>query len=114
MKGILKMMTKTKSLPFIPTIGTGVTIASGSDRHPGTIVEVTESGHTITFVYDLYRVISGTTQDGSAEYEITPSDVNDFTKGRFTARWSSKYKTYMYGGQVIGVGHRDAYYDPHF
>lgn len=92
-----------------PKVGDGVTEMMHSDRHAGTITWVSDSGTTFKFKQDHAKVIKGSTQDGSAEYEYSP---NPGARER-TARRNSKGQ-YVSEGSRIVVGRREEYYDPSF
>jgi hypothetical protein len=95
-----------------------------SDRAPVTIVKVIKfaSGarkgqvREIHVTPDTYEIVSGSSHDGSAQYEITPTDPKTYDRKllrvaiyRPTAKgWKSP------SGNSLSIGVRDVYYDPSF
>lgn len=106
-----------------PTVGEGVTFLHWSDRSPATIVSVSRFGpkaqkagqvKSFEVVPDDYRVVSGSTHDGSAQYEITPTPEEKWAgKRKILVKATAKGWTSA-GGTAVAVGYRDAYYDPTF
>ena len=113
----------TKGQPE-PTVGMGVTILHWSDRSTGTIVEVfkIKNDWAIAVTGDDYKIVSGSTQDGSAEYEyISRMDSPHRSYWRFTEKgWGQVRKNEDTGrwlnikGNGLIIGKRDRYYDPSF
>lgn len=106
-----------------PEVGMGVTFLHWSDRTPGTIVSVARFGpkakkagqvKSFEVVPDSYRVVKGSTHDGSAQYEITPTREEEWEgRAKITVKHTAKGWTSV-GGTGVAVGFRDAYYDPTF
>ena len=122
------MMSGTKGQPD-PFVGMGVTLLHWSDRDPATIkrVDVPNSKlylWEIEIWSDEVTVVSGSTHDGSAEYEYTQRDGWESGKGALwrletrTGKWVSgkmdgkRFKKVDNGG--LRIGHRESYYNPHF
>jgi hypothetical protein len=95
--------------PMFPQVGMGCTILHWTDRSPCTIVAVSKTGKSFDFTYDDYRRTdsNGMSQDQTYEYAPRPDAA------RYKARLS-KDGRYRAQGQVIVVGKREAYFDPHF
>ncbi len=96
----------------IPVVGMGATKGVGSDCYPYTVVSVISPTKCVV-VADLYRVVSGSEQNGSAEYEYAV-DPNGYP---ITIRFNSKGVWKEVGhptGSSYYVGNRRAYRDPHF
>ena len=108
--------------PIVP--GAGATLGVGTDRYPYTIVEVRHNkrGDIIGVIAqrDDYRVVEGSSHDGSAEYEFTPNP--DATEEHFTKRkdkagrgsFVRKGCTLKSGVGRLSITGRSAYRDPHF
>lgn len=99
-------------MAITPTPGMGATGGAGSDRYPYTIVEVLRNGRGILVAADNYKVISGSVQDGSAEYEYSPNPEAGTVE--YTLRKDGRWKLKGHNHVEIAVGHRRAYRDPHF
>ena len=97
----------------VPRVGEGVTYSIGTDRYPATIIAVSKSGKTITIQDDKSNVISGSTQDGSAEWRFEENP--DGRVQRATLRADGRYRLsgWKRGGNV-SLGGRSCYVDPHF
>lgn len=114
-----------------PEVGKGVTFLHYSDRSPGTIVSLVhfksgpKKGQIKGFyvVADEWKITSGSQGDGSAQYDITPTDVtklnqdpNKYSRPALVTikvkNGRSKWETQ--GGGGVAVGFRDVYYDPSF
>jgi hypothetical protein len=107
-------------------VGMGATLLGWTDRYAATIVAVEgdglSAGTIITVQNDRARVVSGSTMDGSAEYEYernpnAPTRLfrlsrKGFWEGVFrnpeTGRWNKS------GNGVCRIGGRQEYRDPHF
>lgn len=101
----------------VPEVGMGATFCHWSDRSPGTVSEVTmfKSGpnagtpRLVKVRADHVELISGSEQDGSAKYKITPNPESPEIEVKRTKRgWKTS------GGTGVSFGHRDNYHDPHF
>lgn len=96
------------------------TMGIGSDRYPGTVTGVTyvKSGPnkgrvaTVTVTEDDARMVTGSTQDGSAtwEYSRNPEGRSYTFQARNRGRtvWQSAGR-----GWTLYLGARRRYYDPH-
>jgi hypothetical protein len=90
-------------------VGTLATGSYWSDCYPFEVIKVSPSGKTITIRKMNAKVISGTTFDGTAEYEYS-SNPNGQT---YTVRMTKKgYRTPC--NMRIAFGYAREYYDPHF
>lgn len=101
-------------------IGTGGSTCIHSDRHPVTLVKIVSEKEV--HVQDAnYKVVKGTTQDGSAEYEYSANPnghISVYTKRRPTIR-NRNWKWVRQGessknGTRLALGEYSAYYDPHY
>lgn len=96
----------------IYSIGDGVSITQGSDRHAGTVIAVSASGKTVTVQQDDGELLNqdGKGIFGNQQYTFKPNDkgiVRTFRRhkdGRF----------YGPGGWPLMSPGRSAFYDPHF
>lgn len=125
-----------------PEVGMGVTLLSWTDRNAGTIVAVEKDAKGTVMIHvtqDDSRVISGSSSgssfDGSADYEYTPRpDGHRYTfrrnedgtwqevfqkalewdaEGKVSKR-SSRWSKVSGGGKGIRIGERETYRDPSF
>ena len=94
-----------------PEVGMGITECWFSDCHPGTISRISPSGKTIWYKTDDVKVVKGSCQDGSAEYEYTENPKAREVKAtlRKNGQWRSTGTNCF-----IALGHRREYYDPSF
>ena len=96
-------------------VGQGATVCLYSDRLAGTIIEVNKSGKTVRWREDNYKITKGSTQDGSAEYEYTPSAPNENREYTFTLRKNGRF--IRKGDDMTGITlipGRSRYHDPTF
>lgn len=113
----------------VPEVGMGCTLLGWSDRYPATIVSVvscpTSKAWTcfIEVTDDDYKVVKGSAQDGSAEYEFSPKpDGYKTTYGKsaktgfwFLIRANEKGRLVKAdSGNGIRIGQREKYQDPSF
>ena len=118
----------TKGAPK-PSVGMGCTMTGWTDRYPGTVVSVKEFGTSKRWAYEIevkadsYRVVKGSTVDGSAEYEFAPDDTGApylFAYDRKAEKWVEAFRNPETGklntrkGKGLILGFRERYYDPHF
>lgn len=97
--------------PLKPQVGMGCTECLWTDSHAATITRVSPSGKTIWYRQDNARVVKGSCQDGSAEYEYT-FDENGHDK-KATLRKDGNYRS-TGTNYLIAIGTRREYYDPSF
>jgi hypothetical protein len=102
-----------------PVIGMGATRLMFSDRHPATIVEVQKSAtgkiKAVVIQEDTWKVVKGSMQDGSADYEFTPNP--EAARITYTLRKNGRYVyagSDLHTGESIAIGWREKYYDPSF
>jgi len=91
-----------------PEIGMGVTLAIGSDRFPGTIIDISSSGKRITFQEDIASRIDNNGMSESQDYifQIDPQGTIHTASLRKDNSWRiTNSKTPVY------IGKRDKYYD---
>lgn len=107
-----------------PEVGMGCTLLLWTDRYPTTITEVFKVGKLtyVTVQDDTFKVVNGSTQDGSAKYEYTPNangtkhhfrrtesgSWDEVQRNPATGRWKKS------DGYGLHIGAREAYHDPHF
>lgn len=100
--------------------GHPASMSCGSDVSPGSVERV--EGNIAYVRADDYRVVSGSVQDGSAEYEYSANPDGALDAYRFrNGKWEAVYKNPDSGRWVlgsrynrVGFGGRRRYYDPHF
>lgn len=103
-------------------VGTPATFLSWTDRHPGTVIDVTKKGK---FTYlKVRRDEVNYYEPGTGKFEIVDGDDNNFSTFRFKTDGSSGFmkvginpETGRYiklGDGGLSVGNREYYYDPHF
>jgi hypothetical protein len=91
-----------------PEIGMGVTQQIGSDRYPGTIIEVSASGKKIVFQDDIaIRTDSnGMSESQTYTFERDPNGSIHYASLRKDGRWK------LMGSKIpISIGIRSKYYD---
>lgn len=87
----------------------GVTFGAGSDRYPGTISRVSESGKTFWYKRDDFKRIDKNGFSEDQTYDIQPYPNGPEHRVSLTKRgWTEV------GGGAVGVGFRRAYQDPHY
>jgi len=102
--------------------GTPATFLSWTDRHPGTVIDVTEKGK---FTYLKVRrddVVYH--EDRSGKFDIVDGSDDNFQMFRFKTDGSSGFQKVginpdsgryvKIGDGGLSVGNREYYYDPHF
>ena len=94
-----------------PVVGMGCTECLWTDSHAATIVKVSPSGKTIWYRRDIAKVVKGSCQDGSAEYEYV-YDENGYDH-KATLRKNGQYRE-SGTDYYIALDCRREYYDPHF
>jgi hypothetical protein len=132
-----KLPATTKCPDGVPYVGCAATRPSGSDCYPGTIVWVSDQtvwvllgegqgGRGVHMPRQIgfrgcdWRVVSGSTQDGSASYEYF-DDLPPDARGEAYS-WRPKRRGYVQVGtpsrssaaHTLGLGCRRAYLDPSF
>ena len=111
MYGSFFNMMMDNSKPAEPTVGMGATLLLWSDRHAGTIVEVSKNGKMIKWQRDkAVAEFKGMTDSQSYSYEPDPhAQIETFTL-RKNGRWVKSGYGMRQGG-TLSVGHRSEYYD---
>lgn len=88
-----------------PVVGQGATRLMYSDRHACTVIDISESGKTVTVQDDTATRIDSNGQSDAQEYSYTQNPQGEITKFRFTKKgWTAC-------GQSLLLGERDEYYD---
>lgn len=116
---IEKQKTFFKNYHLLP-LGTGGSTCCWTDRHAVTLVKIVSEKEVIVQEANA-KIVSGSTQDGSAAYEFSPNlegGLTTYTKRRPTRRnnnwkWVRKGES-VNGGTRLALGEYDEYYDPHF
>lgn len=101
-------------------IGSGGYVCCWTDRHAVTLMKVV-SDRVVQVQTAIANVISGSTQDGSAEYQFAPNpngQIMVFTKRRSRKNfphglWVLEGES-VNGGTRLNLGGYSEYYDPHF
>lgn len=91
-----------------PEIGMGITWTSGSDRYPGTIIEISASGKRIVFQEDIATRTDNNGMSESQTYTFQPDPTGTVYHASFRkdGRWKlMECKTPVY------IGTRSKYYD---
>jgi hypothetical protein len=99
-------MTKTTTKIEVGTLASG---SYWSDVNPFEVIKVSPSGKTITMREMDWKVVSGTTFDGSAEYEYSSNPNGSIYTVRMTKRG---YRTPC--NMRVAFGYARKYLDPHF
>jgi hypothetical protein len=101
---------EVKNAPFWITVGMGASGTYYSDWTPFEVIKVSPSGKTITIREMDWKVIDGSEQNGSAEYEYTSNPEYEVVTVR-----NHKHKGWMTpNGMRISFGTARRYYDPTF
>lgn len=94
-------------------VGTGVTEMLYSDRNPYEVVEVIDDRHLLIRPLD-YKRVSGSAQDGSAEYEYYSNEDAPVIKiFKSKTGWRAQLGRKL-GSIKYAVGFAERYYDPCF
>lgn len=102
-----------------PGVNTDVTVCYISDSHPATIIQVKHNRQGkathIQVQMDDWKVVSGSMQDGSAEFEYTENKNNPtmWFRLRKNGRWVRQDQP-LNATPVLSIGHKRKYHDPHF
>jgi hypothetical protein len=94
-----------------PVVGEGITVLLWSDRHPGTIVEVSKSEKTFWYQEDDAERTDNNGFSESQEYIYKPNPNNPKIKcqnRRRDGKWRDEH------GNVVKIGYREKYYDYSF
>ena len=107
-----------------PVVGMGATICMHSDRHAGTIIDVTVKGHAtyVTVQRDNAKRTDNLGMSDSQDYDYTPNpeggkEVFKDIGGKGFSHVSLNPITGRYvksGGYGLVIGHRDEHYDFNF
>lgn len=89
-----------------PVVGMGVTLLSWTDRYPGTIVEVSKSGKSITIQEDFADRIDSNGMSECQDYTYRPNPDAPKVVYRLNKRGQWAHK-----GQKLRIGERERYYD---
>lgn len=107
------MMGNSKAVT--PTIGMGVTFLMWTDRHAGTVVEVSADGKCISIQRDNETRTDNNGMSECQSYDFSPclEAVREIFTFRSNGKWVRKGES-MKGGSKILLGHRAAYHDYSF
>lgn len=111
MQGSLVNRLMEQSKQPQPEIGMGVTICMWSDRHAGTIVGMSRSGHRLAVQEDTATMIGGSAMSESQEYRYERNP--DARIQVFTRRKDGSYRE-LGGSTGLLLGYREEYRDPTF
>ena len=107
----MKKKSNTSKPATIPEVGMGATINYWSDRHPGTIIQVTRNYKRIVIQEDIATRIDNNGMSESQKYTYQP-DPNGVIYIA-TLRKDGRYR--ITGGKTfVSIGYRDRYYDYSF
>jgi hypothetical protein len=109
--------TEDKCCPANLKVGDGATMGWGSDCYPATVIEISANRRVVTIQADNYRVVSGTTCDGSAEYAYETNLEGNTYVCRYYRRNRSRsrgFRATNAHGCSVGLEGRRAYYNPSF
>lgn len=115
MYGSLQNMVMANANAKIPEVGMGATEVLYTDRHAGTIVEVSASGTRLVWQRDIATRTDerGMTDAQSYTYEPDPTARREIFTLRKNGRWVSQGSS-MKGGRRLVIGVRNEYYDYSF
>jgi hypothetical protein len=100
------LAASSRAKPEPPKVGDGATLISWTDRHPATVVWVSESGKTIRLQEDFAR---RTDKEGMSECQSYLYEPNP-QAAVLTARLTKRGWKVVKGPRVV-VGVREKYYD---
>ena len=109
--------TEDKCCPADLKVGDGATTGWGSDCYPATVIAISADRKVVTIQMDDYKVVSGSTEDGSADYEYAPNPKGSVHVCRWYVRRGSRGKGFRADsthGCSVGLEGRRAYYNPSF
>lgn len=94
-----------------PEIGMGVTWSVGSDRYPGTIIDISPSGKRITFQEDIATRTDNNGMSESQSYAFQPNPQGEISTAslRKDGRWRITRSKLP-----VSLGIRGKYYDYSF
>ena len=92
--------------------GTAGAYSVGSDIYPCTVVGWSKSGKTVWVQDAEYKVISGSTYDGSAKYECWPNALRPLKKATFRKDRRFRFSGVRHGS--VSFGRFSVHIDPHF
>jgi hypothetical protein len=95
-----------------PAVGMGVTYGCWTDRHAGTIIEVSPSGKTIKVQDDIAKRVDNNGMSECQSYEHSPNPNGQIHVFKITNRKGRK--AWRSGNYVAGLGNRRTYHDYSF
>ena len=106
------LLSGTKGAPT-PEVGMGCTILMLSDRHAGTIIEVSENKRTVIMQQDKAELVGKGISD---QQDYTYAPTPDGRKRTFTLRKNGSYveQGESLNGTRLRIGDRRQYRDPSF
>jgi len=114
--GVINGLIATSNGQPEPSINMGVTRCIGSDRYPGTILEISASGNKIGIASDTTEIVGGQGY-GSEVYEITPAVAKEGQNlSYYTRRKDGRFREVGAGMNCtpLAIGSRSMYRDPSF
>jgi hypothetical protein len=97
---------------LLPEVGQGATVLYWTDRRAATVIEVSPNGKTITVQFDR-ATSDGPFGSQDWEYEADPNGATRVFTKRKNGQWVLKGDP-LKGGQRLGLGYRNHYYDYSF
>lgn len=98
-----------------PSIGQGATVCYWTDRHAGTIIDISGDAKTLSWQQDKTKRIDKNGMSESQSYEYEHNELGEiivFTL-RKNGKWIRKGQL-MRNGTSLSIGHRSEYYDYSF
>lgn len=98
-----------------PKVGDGATYGCWTDRHAGTVIDVSKNGKTVCVREDRAARVDKNGMSEMQEYEYSPNPEGQVII--FTLRKNGRYNEKgcpMGHGNRVGFGHRSAYHDYSF
>lgn len=92
-----------------PEVGMGVTVLGYSDRHAGTITQVSASKREFWFRYDIAVRVDKNGMSESQTYEFMPNPAAPEIHVKLSR--SKKHPGWRCEGGRVAIGYRSEYYD---
>lgn len=98
-----------------PKVGWGATVLSWTDRHAGTIIEVTEKYFVVQLDTATRQDNNGMSESQTYHYAPNPNGMRHtfkkVTRGKRKGEWRESGST---AGRAVSIGHRNQYHDYSF
>ncbi len=101
---------------MLPEVGMPATLCIGSDRYPGTVIEVRSDGKKIVVQTDEFKAGPGHEYFGNQKWITVRNENGPTTKFslRKNGRWLPEGDDLHSRGTYLSLGHASAYQDPSF